>query len=502
MENAGSGARESGSVAKGRYAGQAEVVAPLGHRDVAPIAVLGVAFSAGSATGCAGPGSGSSAGGNGVSGGSPSVRARRRRLRAPRGVARRRLAAAAGRPRLRRRAACGSCRPRAAARLLLRRRGSVRPAGRLGCGSASSSSSGSRPSSSEGTWIVTLRPPARGSRRRRLHRRLRVGVRRRRRPRPSAASSASSAVASPSVAPAAPAVFFRLRPPREPRRVFFFAASPVGGSGLVGGRLAGVVSLVGSRRLRRRRLERRRLLPSTSSPRPSGVRLRRPSSAVSAASAPAVLRAGGLRVGFSASLSAVIGSGAFAARRDERRVRDAVEHALDANLDLLADELRRFGDADVEAVDLADARAGVVPVDLDELQLQLCALLDRRRRREVFELALGEHDEVIEVRVRLRPRGRSAASSAPRARCSRAAPGPIEGRGDRRRDLDAVRLRLREPAASARSRRSMSIAADVSERTMPSPPQVGHFAVMISRGPSVTFWRVISTRPSGEISTT
>ena len=37
---------------------------------------------------------------------------------------------------------------------------------------------------------------------------------------------------------------------------------------------------------------------------------------------------------------------------------------------------------------------------------------------------------------------------------------------------------------------------------MPSPPHVGHLRVMISRGPSVTFWRVISTRPSGEISTT
>ena len=60
----------------------------------------------------------------------------------------------------------------------------------------------------------------------------------------------------------------------------------------------------------------------------------------------------------------------------------------------------------------------------------------------------------------------------------------------------------REPAASARSRRSTSIAAVASETTMPSPSQVGHFLVRISRGPSVTFWRVISTRPSGEISTT
>ncbi len=57
-------------------------------------------------------------------------------------------------------------------------------------------------------------------------------------------------------------------------------------------------------------------------------------------------------------------------------------------------------------------------------------------------------------------------------------------------------------AASARSRRSASTAAEVSESRTPSPPQVVHLRVRISRGPSVTFWRVISTRPSGEISTT
>src|SRR5918995_236135 len=36
----------------------------------------------------------------------------------------------------------------------------------------------------------------------------------------------------------------------------------------------------------------------------------------------------------------------------------------------------------------------------------------------------------------------------------------------------------------------------------PSPPHTGQVLVMISRTPSVTFWRVISTSPSGEISTT
>ena len=61
----------------------------------------------------------------------------------------------------------------------------------------------------------------------------------------------------------------------------------------------------------------------------------------------------------------------------------------------------------------------------------------------------------------------------------------------------------RDPGVtSPRSLRSSSTAVVLSETTMPSPAQVGHLRVMTSRGPSVTFWRVISTRPSGEISTT
>ena len=55
--------------------------------------------------------------------------------------------------------------------------------------------------------------------------------------------------------------------------------------------------------------------------------------------------------------------------------------------------------------------------------------------------------------------------------------------------------------ASRRSRRSASTAIVCSERTTPSPPHVGQVRVRISRTPAVTFWRVISTSPSGEIST-
>ena len=55
-------------------------------------------------------------------------------------------------------------------------------------------------------------------------------------------------------------------------------------------------------------------------------------------------------------------------------------------------------------------------------------------------------------------------------------------------------------AATSRSRRSNSIAIVSSERITPSPSHVGHGRLMISRTPSVTFWRVISTSPSLEIS--
>ena len=50
--------------------------------------------------------------------------------------------------------------------------------------------------------------------------------------------------------------------------------------------------------------------------------------------------------------------------------------------------------------------------------------------------------------------------------------------------------------------RSTSSAADSSDKTTPNPRQVGHVVVMTSRRPSVMFCLVISTSPSGEISTT
>ena len=83
-----------------------------------------------------------------------------------------------------------------------------------------------------------------------------------------------------------------------------------------------------------------------------------------------------------------------------------------------------------------------MPVDLDELDLELGALRDRRAGSEVLELALAEHDEVVEVHVRL-----AREEEAPlRHRLELLQPhraGADERRGDRRGELDPVRLRAR-----------------------------------------------------------
>ena len=58
-----------------------------------------------------------------------------------------------------------------------------------------------------------------------------------------------------------------------------------------------------------------------------------------------------------------------------------------------------------------------------------------------------------------------------------------------------------EAWTSFRSLRSASTAIVSCDSTRPSPPHVGQIDVSVSRTPSVVFWRVISTRPSGEMST-
>ena len=180
-----------------------------------------------------------------------------------------------------------------------------------------------------------------------------------------------------------------------------------------------------------------------------------------------------------------------------------VEDAADRRLDLLADELGRAGDDDVEAVELGDAGGRVVEADLDELDLERRALRDRGRGVSVSSLPCPSTSKwsrwtwpFASAGTRKNLRRAAASTSASRLR-----PGPASSA--RTRGWTATRNAwTREPLASPRSLRSISSAWVASDTTKPSPPHTAHFVVRISRGPSVTFWRVISTSPSGEISTT
>src|SRR5660398_225602 len=59
-----------------------------------------------------------------------------------------------------------------------------------------------------------------------------------------------------------------------------------------------------------------------------------------------------------------------------------------------------------------------------------------------------------------------------------------------------------DDSASPTRRRSMFTAAVCGESTTPAPLHVGQGTVIVPRNPSVTFLRVISTKPRGESSTT
>ena len=211
-------------------------------------------------------------------------------------------------------------------------------------------------------------------------------------------------------------------------------------------------------------------------------------------------------MGFSASASNVIGDAVTTSASASVAYATPSSARPTRRLDLLSDELRRSGDDDlVAAVELADARGRVVEPDLDELELDRRALLgDRRGRAERVELALRDDLEVVEMDVAVRrppARGRSDAEPPPRAPRVALPPGPRAERSTRGWTA-TLNAWTREPFAIARSLRSISSACVASETTTPSPAQTGQRFVRISRGPSVTFWRVISTRPSGEISTT
>ena len=122
------------------------------------------------------------------------------------------------------------------------------------------------------------------------------------------------------------------------------------------------------------------------------------------------------------------------------------------------------------------------------------------RSMSVARALLGDLVRVHRAAPR-RPRSGSPCRSPPRARRG---PEPSSVSFAATRGLTRIRNASGSGfcATSSRSLRITSIATVSSERITPSPSQVGHVFVRISRTPSVTFWRVISTRPSGEISTT
>ena len=176
-------------------------------------------------------------------------------------------------------------------------------------------------------------------------------------------------------------------------------------------------------------------------------------------------------------------------------------HLVDLDQLALADERAAAGDRDHVAVDLRDRVVDVVHVRLLDLDQDLLALLERQRALlDLLARALGGDLERVE-RDALGALEVEVLAGLLLELLQRLAAAADQDRRHARVHLHQERLRARL-LASLRSRRSTSIAIVSSERTTPSPSQVGQVLFMISRTPSVTFWRVISTSPSGEISTT
>src|SRR5205823_14775145 len=81
------------------------------------------------------------------------------------------------------------------------------------------------------------------------------------------------------------------------------------------------------------------------------------------------------------------------------RIGSALHHRADAHRQLLADELGRSGDDDVEALHLPDSGVRIVQAHLAQLELELLADLDGRLRRETWDVTAVEHTEMVEVDV-------------------------------------------------------------------------------------------------------
>jgi hypothetical protein len=80
-----------------------------------------------------------------------------------------------------------------------------------------------------------------------------------------------------------------------------------------------------------------------------------------------------------------------------------------------------------------------VQADLDELHLDLRALLDRAGRRDLLALALREHQEVVEVDSLLRLEVQAALRQRLQL-CEPGGAGTDQERGHLRLELDAERL--------------------------------------------------------------
>ncbi len=109
----------------------------------------------------------------------------------------------------------------------------------------------------------------------------------------------------------------------------------------------------------------------------------------------------------------------------------------------------------------ADGRRAVVEVDLDELQLELRALVERGRGRQVVAAALGEHLEVVDVRM---ARGGDEVEPPTRRLLERREPRPARAREERQRtrmDGDLVRLDARAcPGGGERAKPALDLERD------------------------------------------
>ncbi len=177
--------------------------------------------------------------------------------------------------------------------------------------------------------------------------------------------------------------------------------------------------------------------------------------------------------------------------------------ALDPDQLALADQRRRAGDRDHERVDPGDRVAGVVHVRLLDRDQHLVAeprtaaraarsprespdsatskVVDRQRvaalEEEVLPVSSSSSSSPLSWRISSR-----ATFGLTRIRCASASGLAVDDVAQLAQHLDRDRL----GRARRRPRRRRS----------------GSASVRISRTPSVTFWRVISTSPSGETSTT